>query len=785
MVGERVARREDAALVCGDAAYTDDHDAPDQTHLALVRSQRGHARIAGVDASPVRDRDRVLAVFTYDDVAASDAPGRLPTAGGALDCDPVGQPVLADGRVRYDGQPVAAVVAADRVAARDAARDVDVTYDRLDAVVDPEAATDGDAPELFEGAPGNVAVRGEVGDEAATDEAFAAADTVVDVSLENNRVMPTAMEPRAALACWDDREGRLSVTLSCQNPHGQRGYLASALGLPERSVRVVSPDVGGGFGHKGRPYPGETVAAWAAMELGRPVKWTATRSGNFRAGTHGRDHRTTAAIAVDDDGAIRGIRAETTANAGAYAVGVGPAIAARYGSLLPNVYDVPAVYCETTVAFTNTAPVHAYRGAGRPEAIYVAERLVDAAARELGVDPVELRRRNLIPAEDFPHETATGETYDSGAYGTAVDECLDALGEVAPGAVDGEVTCSGDDGGLGYGELRAVERDAAGRLVGVGVSCHVEHAAYGFESGVVRVHPDGSVQVYAGTHSQGQGHATTYAQLVADELGVPYEDVAVGEGDTDQVPQGTGTFGSRSTVVGGNAVAASAREVADQLREAAASELEAAPEDVVVADGECHVKGAPARSVSVAEVAEASYGSGGPDPGLEATTFYEVEDATYPFGAHAAVVAVDPETGAVEVTGYVAVDDCGVQVNPTLVEGQIHGGVAQGVGQAVSERVDYDDNGTLRTAGLQEYAVPNAADLPAIETRTTETPSPRNELGVKGIGEGGTIGAPPAVVNAVVDALAPLGVRHVDMPLTDERVWRAVRNASGKSTDGD
>jgi carbon-monoxide dehydrogenase large subunit len=756
LVGERVARREDAALVTGNAAYTDDVDAPRQAHLAFVRSQRGHARVEDVDPGGVLDRDGVLAVYAWEDIAASDAPGRLPVAGSLLDCDPRGQPVLADGRVRYDGQPVAAVVAENRYAAAVAARDVTVHYDALDVVVDPEAATDPDAPALFEDAPDNVAVRGAVGDAAATDDAFAAADRVVELDLENNRVLPVAMEPRAALARWDDGDGRLTVTLSCQNPHSQRGDLAGALDLAESDVRVVSPDVGGGFGHKGRPYPGEAVAAWAAMRLGRPVKWTATRSGNARAGTHGRDHRTTAAIAVDDDGTIRGIRADTTANAGAYAVDVGPAIAAHYGTLLPNVYDVPAVHCESTVVFTNTAPVHAYRGAGRPEAIYVTERLVDAAARELGVDPVEFRRRNLLPPDDFPHETATGTVLDSGDYERGIDELLDALD---------------------YDAVRARERDADGRYVGVGVAYHVEDAGSGFESGVVRVHPDGSVQVDAGTHSHGQGHATTYAQLVADELGVPGDDVSVSEGDTDRVPQGTGTFGSRSTVVGGNAVAESAREVAEKVRDAAAGELEAAPEDVVADDGEWHVRGAPERSVSLADVASAAYGPGDPAPGLAATTFYEAEDSTYPFGAHAAVVAVDPETGEVEVQRYVAHDDCGVQVNPTLVEGQIHGGVAQGIGQARSEHAVYDDNGSLQTAGLQQYAVPNASDLPAVETRTTETPSPRNELGVKGIGEGGTIAAPPAVVNAVVDALEPLGVRHLDMPLTDETVWRAIRGA--------
>ena len=756
LVGRGVARREDAALLRGDAEYTDDASAPGMVHLAFVRSEKAHARIRDVDASSATARDGVLGAFTWPDVAASDAPGFLPLSADALDCDPPAHPILARETVRYQGQPIAAVVAEDRYLAADAAKAVAVEYEVFDAVVDPVAATSEDAPTVFEEVPDNVAVTAELGDEEATDEAFAEADRAVALELENNRLIPNALEPRAALADWDAGDERLRVEMTTQSAHGHRRKLSHTLGLPESEIRVVAPSVGGGFGHKGHHHPGEAMAAWASMELGRPVKWTATRRENYLAGAHGRDHRTSAEMAVDDDGTIRGLRVRTHANTGGYCLGGAAAMAGRYGGLLAGQYDVPAIHCRTRVAFTNTAPVHSYRGAGRPESIYVPERLVDAAARELGMDPVEVRRRNQLAPEEFPHETAVGATYDSGDYATALDEALDAVE---------------------YDRWRDVERGDEGRYLGVGVANYVESTGFGFESGVVRVHRDGGVAVHVGTHSHGQGHGTTYAQIVADELGVAYDDVTVAEGDTDRIPQGTGTFGSRSTIVGGNAVAESAREVREKARRIAAHLLDADPADVTVDDGEFR---AGSDACSFAEVARTAYGYGLPDdldPGLEATTFYEAKATAYTFGTHAVRVAVDPETGELDVLDYVAVDDCGERVNPTIVEGQIHGGVAQGIGQARYERTVYDEDGSLLTDSMLTYAVPRAFHVPEMETRETVTPAPDNELGVKGIGEAGTVAAPPAVVNAVVDALAPLGVRHLDMPLTDETVWRAIRDA--------
>ncbi|MXR42335.1 molybdopterin-dependent oxidoreductase [Halobaculum sp. WSA2] len=756
-VGSARERREDPALLRGEGQFTDDIDAPDASHLVFVRSPHAHADVVEVETARAEGMDGVVAAYTWADVEASDAHGRMGAPTERLNGDVPGHPVLADGRVRYQGQPVAAVVAESPYLAADAAEAVAVEYDRLDAVTDAAAARGDDAPTVFEGCPDNVAASGELGDEAATDAAFADADRVVDLDLVNNRLIPNALEPRAALA---RPEGdRLRVDMTSQSPHGHRSDLADALDVPERDLRVVAPDVGGGFGHKGHHHPGETMAAWAARRLDRPVKWTATRSENYLAGAHGRDHVTTCALAFDDDGRIRGLRAETDANVGGYPLGSSPLLPLWYGRLLAGQYDVPAIHCVTRSVFTTTAPVHSYRGAGRPEAIYVLERLVRRAADDLGMDPAEFRRRNLLPPDAFPVETAAGATYDSGDYEPALERALDAVD---------------------YETLRETETRDDGRLVGVGLASFVESTGGGFESGVVRVHPDGGVTAFAGTHSHGQGHATTYAQVVADELGMNPDDVDVVEGDTDRIPRGTGTFGSRSVVVGGGAIVESAREVREKAARIAADELEADPGDVELADGEFRIAGAPERSVSFAAVAAAAHGSDRPegmDAGLEATSFFEPERSAYAFGTHAAVVAVDPETGEVEVDRYVAVDDCGVRVNPTLVEGQIHGGVAQGIRQALHERAVYDEDGTLASGTMADYKVPDAGHVPEIHTEHTVTPSPTNPLGAKGIGEAGTIAAPPAVVNAVVDALAPYGVDHVDMPVTPPRVWRAMRDS--------
>ncbi|MFB6104078.1 MAG: xanthine dehydrogenase family protein molybdopterin-binding subunit [Halobacteriaceae archaeon] len=757
-VGRRRTRREDHAFLTGDGSYTPDRIPEDAAHLAFVRSRHGHADITDIDTAAATGRDGVLAVYTWADLAASDAPMELAARTAILDCSVPGHPVLARDRVRYQGQPVAAVLATDRYTAYDAADAVTVTYDARPTVTDPEAAMQASAPTLFEDAPDNVAVTGDLGEKGPTDDAIAAADHVVSLDLENNRLIPTPLEPRAAVATYDAGDDDLTVEMTSQAPHGHRGNLSSTLGRPEGQIRVIAPDVGGGFGHKGHHHPGEAMAAWAAMRAERPVAWVNTRTENAAAGAHGRDHRTTAELGVDADGTLRGLRVETVAGVGGYALGGGPALATWYGRLLASQYDLPAIHCRTTAVFTTTAPVHSYRGAGRPEAVYVTERLIDVAADELDLDPVTIRRQNQLDPAAFPHETVVGATYDSGDYEPALEAAIDAID---------------------YDARRAdQERPTDGEYLGIGIANYVESTGGGYESGVVRVHPDGTVTVYAGTHSHGQGHETTYAQIVADELGIDPDSIDVVEGDTESIPTGTGTFGSRSTITGGNAVRESAQDVAAKVREIAAHDLEADPADLTLTDGTVQVAGAPTQSVAFATVADTAYGRSRPpdvSPGLEATTFYEPDGGAYAFGTHAAVVSVDPATGDVTVKDYVAVDDCGERINPMLVDGQVHGGVAQGIGQALFEHAVYDDSGNLATGSLQDYALPRAEDLPAVETRATVTPSPTNPLGVKGIGEAGTIAAPPTIVNAVVDALAPFDIDHIDMPITAERVWQTLQ----------
>ena len=761
--GQSIARREDESLLRGNATFTNDLSRPKMVHLTFVRSPHGHANIDAIDTAAARSIDGVLDVYTWEDIRAAGTPGRMPIMTGPLDGEIPGHPILATDRVRYHGQPVAAVIGNDPYLARDGAEAVEVSYTHLDAVVDPIDATAPQAPTLFDTVPDNQIDRTELGDVEATDAAFRDADHIASIELKNNRLIPSALEPRVALASYNPAADRITVEMASQAVHGHRRKLAHTLGLSENRIRVRAPHVGGGFGHKGHHHPGEAMAAWAAKRLDRPVKWTATRRENYIEGAHGRDHRTEAEIAVDDDGRIRGLRVLTFANCGGHGLGASLAMPSWYGSLLSSQYDIPAIYCDTRVVLTNTAPTHSYRGAGRPEALYTTERLVDAAAREIDMDPVELRRHNLIPPDAFPFETAVGATYDSGDYEPALSKAVDAIG---------------------YDDLRSQQPSTdAGHLIGIGIACFTESTGTGYESGVVRVQPDGTVTVQAGTHSHGQGHATTYAQIVADELGVAYDRIEVEEGDTG-IATGTGTFGSRSTVVGGNAVVSSARAVGEKARTFAAHHLDAAPSEIEFRDG---VYAADDRSVTFDDIAEMAYSRavpGGLEPGLEATTFYDAEGTAYAFGTHAAAVEIDPETGAITITRYVAVDDCGVRINPRIVDGQVRGGVAQGIGQARSERTAYDATGRLQTDSMLSYGLPRAGDLPDIETYATETPSPLNDLGVKGVGEAGTIAAPPAVVNAVIDALSAYGVTSIDMPVTDEAVRTALADAESLSSSG-
>jgi carbon-monoxide dehydrogenase large subunit len=762
-VGERVKRREDPHLLTGEARFTDDIQYPRTAHLAILRSQYAHARIESIDTSDARASEGVLAVYTREDLLESGLDGTIPGDDPDFGVS-VDRPFLAGERVRYQGDPIAGVVAEDRYAAHEALDRIDVEYERLDAVTNIQDAVAEDAPTIHEEAPDNVAFEWDSGDEAGTADALENADEVVEVDLSINKVVAVPMEPRSAIAQYRGAEGELTLELGCQNVLGVQDYLSDVFGLPEHKVHVKAPDVGGGFGVKAQAYTGHILASWCSMQLGRPVKWVATRSEAFTSTNHSRRHDLSARAALDEDNRIIGLHVDSLADVGGYLTQGGAGVpTGAFGTRLLGAYDIPNAYVEVTGAFTNTTTLSAYRGAGRPEAAYTIERLVDACARELGEDPVEFRRKNFIPPGKFPYETPFGTAYDSGDYEKALDRALEH--------VDYEA----------FRERQSEARDD-GRYLGIGISTYIEICGGGegsLQGGQIRVTPSGKVVAMTSMVENGQGHATGFAQVVADELGVDYDDVEVVEGDTDRVPEGGGTGGSKAMTMSGNALRASARAVRERARAIAAHSLEAAPTDLEFEEGEFHIAGVPERGMTIQEIAEVAYSGDLPPDirGLEDTSFFSPDGSTAPFGTHLAIVEVDPETGEVAFERYVAVDDVGEQINPTLVEGQIVGGVVQSIGQALHEEAVYDDNGNLVTGSLQDYAVPKAFDVPEIEWDSTVTPSPNNPLGVKGVGEAGTIGAMPAVVNAVLDALEPLGVDAIDMPLTQETVWRAVREA--------
>ncbi len=776
LFGRSIKRREDPRFITGRGQYVDDVKLSGTTYAAFVRSPHPHARLRSVDTAPARAVPGVLAVYTGQDVQV----GGLPCGWMLPDIKVPPRPVLAAGKVRYVGEPVAIVVADSAYAARDGADAVRVEYEPLPGVANPRKAHEPGAPVLFDDVPRNQCFYWTIGDRAAVDAAFARAAQVVRLSVVNQRLIPNAIEPRACLASYAPATGDLTLWVTSQNPHVHRLLMAAfVLGIPETKMRVIAPDVGGGFGSKIFVYNEEVAVSWAARALGRPVKWTAERRESFVNDAHGRDHVTDAEMAFDGDGRIVGLRVRTHANLGAYLSTFAPLIPSYlYGPLLSGVYRIPAIFCEVWGVFTNTAPVDAYRGAGRPEATYLLERLMDRAAQELRVDPADLRRRNFIPpfTGGTPYQTPVAFAYDSGNYEPALNRAL----ELAR-----------------YGEARKEQElgRQQGRYIGIGVTTYIEacgpapSAVAGslgagaglWESGQVRVHPTGAVTVYTGSHSHGQGHETTFAQLVADELGIPIEQVEIVHGDTGQIPFGMGTYGSRSACVGGSAIVKCLDKIKEKGRRIAAHLLEAGEQDLVYDRGAWSVKGAPDRKKTWSEVALMAYLAhnlpAGMEPGLEATSFYDPSNFTFPFGAHVAVVEVDPESGAVKLLRYVAVDDVGRVINPMIVDGMVHGGIAQGVGQALWEHGVYSDDGQLLSATMMDYALPKADQLPSYETDRTVTPSPVNPLGVKGAGETGTIASTPTVANAVIDALRPFGVTHIDMPLTPAKIWKAVAAA--------
>ncbi len=777
LFGSSIKRREDPRLITGRGTFTDDLRLPGQTYAAFVRSPHAHARIRRVDTARAKATPGVVAVFTGKDLAEG---GVNPLPCGWLLPDLKIPPyrAIATDRVHFVGHAVAVVIGESPYAARDGAEQVAVEYEVLPAVTDVEKAVAPGAPQLHDVAPGNVAFRWSIGDREKTEAAIRAAARVVRQKLRNQRLIPNAIEPRASLASYNRATGELTVWITSQNPHVHRLLMAAfVLGMPEHKVRVVAPDVGGGFGSKIFLYPEEVAVAWSARTLGRPVKWTAERREAFLTDAHGRDHATEAEMAVDREGKIVGLRVRTHANLGAYLSTFAPLIPTYlYGTLLSGVYEIPQIYCEVVGVFTNTTPVDAYRGAGRPEATYLLERMCDLTARAIGQDPAEFRRRNFIPASKFPYQTPVAFQYDSGNYAPALDRALQMVD---------------------YPKLRA-EQEAArpqGRYLGIGLATYIEACgpapsqvagALGAQAGLwesahVRVHPTGKVTVYTGSHAHGQGHETTFAQLAADELGLPFEDVEVVHGDTAAIPFGMGTYGSRSAAVGGAAIYASIQKIKEKGKKIAAHLLEASEGDIEYADGRFFVRGAPSRSKTFQDVALMAYLAHnlpkGLEPGLEATSFWDPANFVFPFGAHVAVVEVDPDTGRVKLVRYVAVDDVGRVINPMIVDGMVHGGVAQGAAQALWEYAAYADNGQLLTGSLMDYAIPKADDLPSFETDRTVTPSPVNPMGVKGAGETGTIASTAAVANAVLDALAPLGIAHIDLPLTPARIWAALQQA--------
>jgi carbon-monoxide dehydrogenase large subunit len=755
LVGVPVRRVEDPALLTGQGTYVDNLDLPGVVHLAFVRSTVAHARIAAVDVSAALEMPGVLGVYTSADLD-------LPAATGLMALNPaVSQPPLAKERVRYVGDAVAAVVAETKTQAIDALDAVIVDYDVLRPVVDLEAAMDPSAPVLYEELGSNV-VSGQR--EPDGYDALAGADVVVRGRFENQRVAVVPMEG-AAVAVVPGAEGdefRLTVYLACQMPHMIRNTISRQFDVAPEHVRLIAPHVGGSFGAKHWGAEG-IVATRLALELGRPVKWIEGRSENMLSMPHGRGQVQYVELGLHRDGTIVGMRCRVVGDAGAYG---------GFGGMFPNgptrmmaqgVYHIPKIAFDAAAVVTNTANMGAYRGAGRPEASALIERAMDLAADELGMDPAALRRRNFVRPDEFPFTTGSGVTYDVGEYDKALTEALRVAG---------------------YDDLLAeqVARRARGdaKLLGIGLAVYVEITAQGGgEFGEVEVHPDGTATVKAGTSAHGQGHATAYSQIVSGELGIPIDHITFVQSDTAQVPRGSGTGGSRSLQLGGSAVLGAAHTVLDRARHIAAGLLEAAPEDVVVTpEGRLAVAGTPAKSFSWAEVSTAATEQGEP---LVAEYDFKVSGATFPFGAHVAVVEIDRDTGKVDLVRHIAVDDCGRIINPMLVDGQVHGGLASGISQALYEHFVYDDDGNPLTSTLAEYALPSAAEFRHWEVSHTETPSPMNPLGAKGIGESATVGSTPAVQNAVVDALSHLGVRHLDMPLTPEKVWRAIRDAEAGS----
>jgi carbon-monoxide dehydrogenase large subunit len=759
--GTPIKRREDPTLITGHGVFVDDISLPGMLYMAYARSPYAHAAIRSIDAEAARAMPGVVAVITADE-AKDTIPPFPPNPG------PPQPPryLLARDTVRVVGEAVAVVLAESRYQAADAAEAIVVEYDELPAVVDLEAAIEPDAPQLWEDFPGNTLVRDVPHGSGDVEAAFAEADVIVRQRMTNARLAPAAIETRGVVANYQPWDNTLTVWSTTQAPHRMRWVLSRITGMPEGRIRVIAPEMGGGFGAKGNTYNEETVACLLSRRFGRPVKWIETRSESFSTTQHGRGQIGYVELAAKRDGTILGMKLRIIADLGYTCNMITAGPPNQTVRLSNNVYRLGAAQVTLTEVFTNKPPTGPYRGAGRPEAVYFMERAVDLLARDLNMDPAEIRRKNFIPADAFPYRTVTGLTYDSGDYRKALDTLLES--------------CN-------YEELKR-QRDAAraeGRLAGIGLSCYVESTGGmpgGWEYASVRVDRAGGVSIATGISAHGQGHETTLSQIAAEILGVPMDSITVYEGDTALVPEGTGTMGSRSMVMGGSAVYLALRKVEEKMRRLAADMLDAGPDDLRFVDGRIEPVDAPSRGVPFRQVAARAYSeaAGQIEPGLEGQVYYRGEGTTFPFGAYLCMVEVDRETGQIRILRFDGVDDCGPVINPLIVAGQVHGGIAQGVGQALLEEVVYDEAGQLISGSFMDYAMPMAESMPHLEIGHTITPSPLNPLGLKGVGEAGTIGSVPAVANAVMDALAPLGIRHIDLPLTPHKVWQAIRAAEGE-----
>src|SRR3984957_4080310 len=784
-IGASVRLKEDFRFLSGQGHYTDDINRPGQLHAYLKRSDRPHATLGAIDTTAAAKAPGVVAVFTGADMAADNVGGlpcgwQIHNKDGSPMAEPP-HPVLAIGKVRHVGDPVAVVIATTKQAAKDAAELLDIDYQDLPAVASLADAVKPGASLVHDEVPGNVCYDWHIGDKAALEAAFAGAAKVVKLELENNRLIPNAMEPRAAVGDYDTSNGDYTLYTTSQTPHVIRLLMgAFVLHIPENKLRVVAPDVGGGFGSKIYHYAEEAIVTWAAPKVRRPVKWTAERTESFMSDAHGRDHVSTAEMAIDAQGTLLGLRVATQANMGAYLSTFAPCVPTYlYATLLAGTYKTPVIYCEVKAVFTNTVPVDAYRGAGRPEATFLLERLVDAVAMDTGIDRVELRRRNFIPADAFPYQTPVALQYDSGDYQTTLAVGLK----------------NADWAGF---EARRASAKARGKLRGIGISTYLEacgiapSAAVGslgaraglYECANVRVHLTGSVTVFTGTHSHGQGHETTMAQLVVDQLGVPLDQVDIVHGDTATIPFGMGTYGSRSLVVGGTAMVKAMDKIIAKGKKIAAHLMEASVNDIEFADNKFTVAGTD-KSKSLTEISLAAYiPHNYPieelEPGLEEMAYYDPKNFTFPGGCHIAEVEIDPDTGVVAVVSFTAVDDVGRVVNPMIVEGQVQGGIAQGIGQALLETAVYDESGQLISGSMMDYTMPRADNLPNFSVATENTMCTNRPLGSQGSGEVGAIASPPAVINAIVDALKDYGLRHMNMPATSGKIWSIINAGPSK-----